>query len=520
MSVFGRPYVNRQTAFEAKNTNEGLEVSRTSWIRRGRHGSTVLAALFLWSGPVSAQQPEGPVLTLEDALRRALRSNRDLQDARLGYRGAEGQVREAWSNVYPTLDLNASYTRNLSVPVNFLPAVIFDPNAPGDELLPVKFGADNSWNFSLRAEQPLFRAAAILGVGAADRYRTLQGEVVRGRAIGVSRRVKVAYYDALLADESTRLSENTVRRVRQTLDETQKMHEAGLSSNYDVLRLQVELANLEPQLRRARNAADAARRQLAVELGLETLDSVRIAGALAEVDLGTAEPDTDPAVELTPVRQAGAELVLSAAPSRLTTETALQIAHANRSDLRQLELTAQLRRTELRVEQSEYLPRVTLFGAYTINAQQNGDPVFFGGSDRFRSYGRQVGVEVSLPLFAGLRRPARIEQKRVVLDQVLTQRELLRDAVENEVKTLLDQVEEARARAQAQRLARTQARRGYEIASAQYREGISSQLEVTDAEVALRQSEFNFAEAIYDYLVARARLDEALGLDPAVGETL
>jgi outer membrane protein TolC len=127
-----------------------------------------------------------------------------------------------------------------------------------------------------------------------------------------------------------------------------------------------------------------------------------------------------------------------------------------------------------------------------------------------------VGVEVSLPIFAGLRRPARVEQKRVVLEQVLAQRDLLVDAVENEVKTYLDQVEEARTRAQAQHLARSQAQRGFEIASAQYREGISSQLEVTDAEVALRQSEFNLAEAVYDYLAARARLDEAMGLDLSV----
>jgi outer membrane protein len=54
------------------------------------------------------------------------------------------------------------------------------------------------------------------------------------------------------------------------------------------------------------------------------------------------------------------------------------------------------------------------------------------------------------------------------------------------------------------------------MVSAEYREGIGSRIEVTDAEVALRQSEFNYAEAIYDYLVARARLDEAAGTVPLV----
>ena len=49
------------------------------------------------------------------------------------------------------------------------------------------------------------------------------------------------------------------------------------------------------------------------------------------------------------------------------------------------------------------------------------------------------------------------------------------------------------------------------IASSQYREGTGSRLEVTDAELALRQSELNYARAVYDYLVARARLDLAVG---------
>ena len=50
------------------------------------------------------------------------------------------------------------------------------------------------------------------------------------------------------------------------------------------------------------------------------------------------------------------------------------MAEELRSDLRQLELTESLRKTEMRLEQVEYLPRVTLFGNYIINAQNNGEP--------------------------------------------------------------------------------------------------------------------------------------------------
>jgi outer membrane protein len=485
----------------------------------GRGATAVLAALVLvWAVPAAAQprasQP-AQVVTLERALELALVNSRDLRDAELQYEAATRRVREAWSSVYPTLDLSATYTRNLTVPASFLPRVFIDPDADPDDLVRVQFGADNNWALQLRAEQPLFQASAFIGVGAADRYRALQQEGVRGRAIDIAARVKIAYYDVLLAQQAVTLGENTVRRIRQTLEETRRMNEAGLASSYDVLRLEVELANVEPQLRRSRNAAAGAKRRLAIELGLDDVNGLEVEGTLADVEFGDGAVATESAgALLASLRPAGPDLLLSAAPERLTQEQALELARAARSDLRQLDLTASLRRAEIRAEQSEYLPRLSVFGVYSINAQQSGRPVFFGDSEAQRAYGRQVGVQLTVPLFSGMRRPARIAQTQAELSRVLTQRALLEDQVENDVRTLLDDVQESAARGRAQRFALQQATRGYDIARAQYREGISSQLEVTDAEVALRQSEFNFAEAVYDYLVARARLDQALGLEP------
>lgn len=450
----------------------------------------VVALLVALAVPSAVQAQGATPLTVERAIELAVARSRDLRDARLELQRARSQVREAWGSVYPTLDLSAVYTRNLTVPGSFLPRIFVDPNAGPDEFVQVKFGADNLWNFQLRAEQPLFQASAFIGVGAAARYEALQEEVVRGRAQTVVTRVRIAYYDALLAQEGERLTENTVRRIQQTLDEMRKMEKAGVASTYDVLRLEVELANVGPALRRAQNTAQAARRALAVELGLEELEGVELVGALATVDVDSLHAAT-------------------ALPANV--EAALSSALQQRTELRQLEMTESLRHAEMRAEQSEYLPRVTLFGTYSINAQQSGSPVFFGGSDEYRAYGRQVGVQVTVPLFGGFKRPARVTQRRLVVEQVRAQRELVRDQIENQVRTIVDQLTEAHSRAVAQRLGVRQAQRGFDIATIQFREGLSSALELTDAEVALRQSEFNYAEAVYDYLVARARLEEATG---------
>jgi len=471
-----------------------------------RRGLGALAAALLVAGvPTTGSAQEARPATertvtvgLGDAVAMALAANPELEAARFAVAEADERVSEAWGSVYPTVDFTSSYVRNLTPQLSFLPAVILDPTADPNDLIPVRFGADNLWNFSIDVEQPLFNAAAFIGVGAAGRFQALQDETYRGQAQTVVTRVREAYYRLLLDREQQRLLENSIRRVRASLDETRALAEAGLSSEYDVLRLEVELANLEPSLRRASEAVAQDRRALAIEIGLEAETPIDVRGSLATMQLD--DPGANSADNLEVLAFGGRELG--------EVNTLVADAMRMRSDVLQLELTENLRTTEMRLEQVQYLPQVSLFGSYALATQQNGGADFFGGPE---AYTRLAGVRVTVPLFQGFQRDARIDQKRALLEQARVRTEYTRRQAENEVRTLAAAADEARERADAQALAVRQATRGYEIASAQYREGIGSQLELTDAEVALRQSEFNYAEAVHDYLVARARLDRAAG---------
>lgn len=471
------------------------------------------SALVLMAVPASAQTEPGP-MGLMDLTRSALDRNRELTVARETYVTAQEQVSEAWSNVMPSVDLTASYTRNVDPTVNFLPAQIFDPTAEEGDFLKVQFGADNVWNSTLSVEQPLFRPGVFVALGAARRYETLQGEVVRGVSQGVVTQLRSGYYDLLLAQEQARLTENSVRRVRESLEETKALNRAGLSSDYDVLRLEVELANLEPNLRRARNAVAQARRQLAIQANLPDHETLEVRGTLAEMRLDDLSANTPANREI--LSFMGMDLGDGDWEVEDVVDRAMDRAARMRSDLRQFELTEELRQAEMRAEQVEYLPEVALFGNWVISAQDNGAPNFFARGDGQRAYSTLVGVRVTVPIFEGFSRDARIDQRRAALRQARVNTAQGVDVAESEIRTIVESVQEARLRADGQQLAVVQARRGYEIASAQYTEGLGSQLELTDAEVALRQSEFNYAQAVYDYLVARARLDEATGSVPLV----
>ena len=469
---------------------------------------------FVRGAHLAGQQASGTAaetLSLREAVEIALDRSRELRDAQLGLEIANRRVRDAWGDLFPTLTLTADYTRNVSPAVSFIPAQFFDPTAEEGEFISLQFGADNSWRSSLRLEQPLFRARALLGVGAAARYRALEAETVRGHRQSVVTTVCIAYYDLLLAREEVRLTANSLDRVMESLENTRARRRAGVASDYDVLRLEVEAANLESNLRRARNSETSRRRALAVELDLDE-ERIEVVGSLAELDMD------DPAANSLRNRELLAFSGLGSSEA-IDHDRLLERAHSRRSDVTRLELVELLRGTELRAEQLEYLPELSLFGQYDVQAQQNGTPDFFGSGPQ-RAYAKNIGISVRFPIFRGFKRDAAIDEKRAEHRKARIQTRLVRDQATRQIQDLLDELEETRLRAGAQRLAVEQARRGYDIASAEYREGIGSRLRLTDAEVALRQSEFNYAQAVFDHLSARARLDEAVGQVPLVDVSL
>ena len=454
---------------------------------------------------VDAQGPRPELFSLRRSLETALANSDEIRMAEAGLQIANQQVREAWSNVLPEVRFSASYTRNFRVPVAFLPAIIIDPNADPNELIPVRFGADNAWTAGLVLEQPIFEAQAFIGVSTAGRFREVEVERLRGASQLVVSQVRQGYFNALVADEDLRRLTESVNRITETLAETRAMNRAGLTSSYDVLRFEVQLANQEAQVTRAANTVAETRRLLLVDLGLNPSDPIELLGSFIEINLDDLAANTPANRE-----------ILEFAGFQGGVGDAVRAASELRSDVRQLELNEDLRRSEMRLEQVSYLPEVTLFGNYIISAQDNGRPNFFARGDGQRSYARLVGVRVTLPIFQGFRRDARIDQKRALVRQAEARTEVGFDQAVAQVKGLVEATDEAHQRARGQRLAVTQAERGFEIARALYREGITSQLELTDSEVALRQSEFNYAQAVYDYLVARAQLDEATGRVPLV----
>jgi outer membrane protein TolC len=462
----------------------------------------------LSGGGLSAQGEGDPeVFSLARALNVALANSETLLDVEQDLEVAQQQVREAWSSVLPDIRVSASYTRNVLQQQIFLPAFFFDPGAQPGDVVAVKVGQDNSWNAALAASQPLFEYTALVGLGAAGRYEALQEERVRGTAQQVVTVVRVAYFNVLLAQENVRLTEQSIQRVRQTLEETRALNSAGMASNYDVLLLEVQLSNLTTTLTRGEYSLAAGKRNLLVEMGLDPETDIAVEGRLNEMDL--ADPDRNDAANAGLLRVSGMSLSPGVDAERL-----VEVALIRRTDIRQMQANIMLEEARLEAQRAEYFPTLSLFSNYTISAQQDGNPVFFGNSPNQRTKFAVAGLQVELPIFTGFSRDARVKQSKALVAQNEIRLERMERETVNQLRTLSDNVAEARQRAESQQSAVAQAQRGFEIASAEYNAGIGSRLQTTEAELVLRQSEFNYAQAVYDYLVARANLEAAVGTVP------
>ena len=454
--------------------------------------------------------PGSGALPLRTAVEIALVNNVQILAASSSVRIAEQQVREVQSGVYPQVSAEVSYLRTLgSLSQRVIPGQ--DPDIESD----TSNAPDNTWSASLKLNQTVIDFRVFAGFAAAGHLLSLRGEERRGAAHQVVGLVRQSYFDALLAAEQEALTEQSIARVRQTLRETRARHGEGFASDDELLRAEVQFTNLETRLILARNRVVAARGRLLVAIGVDPLQPVAVSGSLSELQLAPGARNSAGNADL--LAATGA-----VALAAMTEEELRQAAFTLRSDLRQLRTGVTLAEKQVEAQEGEALPLIRAFGSVDFRVADNDEDDVFGSripmSDRYSQWdlSASAGLSIQVPVFSGFGRLSRLEQRREELRRTSDGLRHAEREMVNQIRTLAAALREARARAASQRVAIVQSERGYEIATARYRAGVGSQFEVVAAETTLREAEFNYAQAVYDYLSTASRLELATGQVPLV----
>ena len=466
--------------------------------------------------------PGSGALPVRSAVAVAVANSPRLQAARSAVGVAELQIDEAYGGVFPQATVEATYQRSADGLEQVLDCNQKGLNCNDAEERESQQSIDNAWSAALTLNQTVLDMRVFSGLQAAERLRELRGEELRGAAQQLVDLVRRRYFAVLLAQERERLTEQSIARLQQTLAETRAREREGLAGEDELLRLEVQLANQEAGLLRARNQVEAARGSLLVAMGEDPLRAVTLQGTLSELRLAAGEVNAP----------ANADLLAASGAARLAAAEAEQLwrtAMTDRSDLRQLRTLQRIRGLELTVQEAEYLPTIRAFGAVNFGSSDEDGDAQYGTPRMIRQDGENgasrtlysqwqlsasAGMTVQWQIFDGFARDARVAQRREAVRQAavtLRQAEL---EMRYQVSTLAGNLQEARLRAASQLRSIEQARRSYEIAAARYRAGLGSQLDVTAAESTLLESQVNYAQAVHDYLAAASQLEAAVGQVP------
>jgi len=449
--------------------------------------STLIRLLLLVVGisvafptvPLTAQ--DGPrILSVEEAVRVALENNKELSAARLQVDRADAQVREAWGYAMPNINLSGRYTNALKKPVFYLPPEFTGGN-PGDPPLAVPIGTDHSFDFTLTGQQALFDATVFIGVGASRVYAHAAREQFRGAEVQTVSEVQRAYYRVLLALAVRNLFQANLENAEANLKNVRALARQGLVPEYDELRASVGVDNLKPAVIQAENNIDVAMNALRSSMGLGLESKFAIDDSLH----------------------------LEWVPEELMVTSVDRVLETNLT-LRALRLQVEVSDAFMRAERTNYYPRLYGFGNYQYQAAQNDLRV--STNDFINSI--QVGLQLTMNVFQGFQTDARVEQASIDKRRLQEQVAHLELNLRNLAESIILRLRESRRRIEAQERTVEQAQRGYTIASTRFVNGLGTQLEVNDAQVALTLARVNRIQAYYDYVIASVDLNEALGLLP------
>jgi outer membrane protein TolC len=447
-------------------------------------------------------------LTLTEAIEVALANNPELNRALLSVEDADQLVTIAYSEVYPNISSSISYTRNIEIPVQYIPARFFDPNAPEGALAPVEFGTDNNWQGGFTVTQKLFQDETIVGLSTSTIFKYVQKEAYRATSQQVITQTRVAYYQVLVAKEQLRLQQAQINRLEQNLRENRARAEAGIVDSYSVLQLEVQLSNQRPQLIEAEYGVDEAYRNLKMVLGLPLALDFEVIGNLNEFDILSETSSNDINSDIKKVDRMNTFMFHKEGLTELGLEEF-------RGDIRTLDASLNLKDKEITAIKSRFLP--TLNAVYNLqwNSAEPGSPTFFENQNRFQT----LGVNFSLPLFQGFKRVADVERAQIQKKDLRLQKKAALLNAQNEVASASETINKVFETAQSRKKALEQAQIGYDRAQKRLENGLGSQIEVTEAEVQVRQAEVNYAAMVFEYLTAKAQYDLATGMVPFVDTT-
>jgi outer membrane protein TolC len=468
----------------------------------------ILAALLMLIEKADAQTSADKSFSLDECIAFALEKNVTIKNAELDEKIAGARVKETRGIGLPQVDAKVGVTHNQKLQRFFatkqtaygftggqVPYDEFLPELADNDVvaMPNFFQLPSSGDASLSITQMLFNSSYLVGLKAANAYRDLAIKTGDQSREEVIQNVSKAYYAVLINKDRIGLFESNIARVDSLLRTTTALFENGFAESIDVDRIRVTLNNLKVEQSKFLRMQEISLQLLKFQMNYPMNEEISVEG-----DLSSLEVDAD-----------------------VLNEYSANWDYEKRSDYRLLQANQRLQSLNLKNKYAEGLPSLVAFanlgystqsrdisGVFVTNSNIADNGMI--GPDKWYSYS-MFGVTLNVPLFSGLQRTYKIQQAKLELQKIENNFIALRSGIDLEINqtasAYLSAVETADAQKKNAELAANIAK----VTKIKFEQGVGSNLEVVEAESALREAQVNYFNALYDAIVAKIDLDKAYG---------
>ena len=404
-------------------------------------------------------------LTLDQALEIALSESNTIKIADMTIEKTGYAKKGSYASLYPNVNVSSSYQRTLLKPV-----MVMDM---GGQPMEIKVGRDNNINASASASMPLVNASLWESLKLSGMDVEMAVEQARSSKIAMVKQVKQAFYAVLLAQASHDVMSQVYENAQKNYEKTQQRFNVGKVSEVERLRAQVTMLNAEPNVSSAENAVLLATWQLKAVMGIALDTEVEVVGDLNDYTSALLAP--------------------------YVSEDNL----SNNSSLLQLDIQDRMLESTIRMQKKQYLPTLAANINYNYSAMGDEELRWFPSST--------AALSLSIPVFDGFQKHYNIKQSKVTRNMLALQREDTERNLRIAIRNYNDQMALCIKNYQAANATVEIAQKSYDISAKMYEVGKATLVELNDAQLALQQAQLTQAQAVYNFMVTKASLDELIG---------
>jgi outer membrane protein TolC len=434
------------------------------------------------AGPIFLQAQQNDTasysFTLQQSVDYALQHNTSVQNATLDQVAANNKVKEVIGIGLPQISSTFQVQDYLDIPTSLIPGEFF--GGPPGSYIPVKFGTKYNASLGFSASQIVFSGSWFLGVKASQIYQDLAQKNVDRTRIETQADVTKAYYTVMVNQEKKLLIDANLAKLKKTKDDTKALFDNGFVEKIDLDRITVAYNNLVTEADNIKRLLDLSLVLLKYQMGMDQSAKLSITGKIQD---------------------------LSFTPATLASG---KFDYNNRVEYQSMDLLLRGQKKLLQAERVGYFPTIALFGSLQAQAQRTKFD-FFDTQQHWYPIS-VIGLQVSIPIFDGLQRHYRVQQSRVEVLKAENNLLMIQRTIDMQQAVAKVNLQNSAASLESQKANMELAQQVLDVAEKKYSAGTGTNLEIINAQTALKEAQTNYFNALYDAIIAKVEYDKSMGV--------